>query len=144
MVTSSDSKIQKGLFQWVGSYNQVAKVWELQLQHWSFQWIFRVDFLENWLVWSPCSPRDSQESSPTLEFQSTNSLALSLLYGPNLSLSSFVIAFPPRSKDFLTSSTVILEPKKIKSVTVSSFSPSICHEVMGLDAMILVFLNAEF
>ena len=37
-----------------------------------------------------------------------------------------------------------LEPKKIKSVTVSIVSPSICHEVMGTDAMILVFLNVEF
>ena len=36
-------------------------------------------------------------------------------------------------------SAVILEPKKIKTVTVSTFSPSICHEVMGPDAMILVF-----
>ena len=40
--------------------------------------------------------------------------------------------------------TVILDPKKIKSVTVSTFLPSICHEVMGLDAMNLSFLNAEF
>ena len=55
----------QGLFQWVDSSHQVAKVLELQLQHQSFQWIFRVDFLEDWLVWSPCSPRDSQESSPT-------------------------------------------------------------------------------
>ena len=39
---------------------------------------------------------------------------------------------------------VILEPKKIKSVTASTFSPSIYHEVMGLDAMILNFLNTEF
>ena len=85
-------------------------------------------------------------------------------------LSRFVIAFLPRSIDFLPSlliswlvikplisrfviaflpslliswlqslSAVILEPKEIKSVTVSSFSPSICHEVMGPDAMILVF-----
>ena len=59
-------------------------------------------------------------------------------------LSSFVITFPPRSKHLLISwlkslSTVILEPKKIKSVTVSTFSPSIYHEVMGLDIMILVF-----
>ena len=56
-------------------------------------------------------------------------------------LSRFVIAFLPRSKHLLISwlqslSTVILEPKKIKSVTVS---PSICHELMGMDAMILVF-----
>ena len=59
-------------------------------------------------------------------------------------LSSFVIAFFPRSKRLLISwlqspSTVILEPKKIKSVTVSIVSPSICHEVGGPDAMILVF-----
>ena len=59
-------------------------------------------------------------------------------------LSRFVIAFLPRSKRLLISwlqspSAVILEPKKIKSVTVSIVSASICHEVMGPDAMILVF-----
>ena len=59
-------------------------------------------------------------------------------------LSRFVIAFLPRSKHLLISwlqspSMVILELKKIKSVTVSIIPPSICHEVMGLDAMILVF-----
>ena len=64
-------------------------------------------------------------------------------------LSQLVIAFLPRSKSLLISwlqspSTVILEPKKIKSLTISIVSPSICHEVMGLDAMILVFLNVEF
>ena len=41
----------------------VAKVLEFQLQHQSFQWIFRTDFLYDWLVGSPCSPRDSQKSS---------------------------------------------------------------------------------
>ena len=61
-------------------------------------------------------------------------------------LSRFVIAFLPRNEHLLISwlqslSIVILEPKKIKSATVSIFFPSICHEVMGLDAMILVFLN---
>ena len=40
----------QGLFQWVSSLHQVAKVLELPLQHQSFQWIFRVDFLKNWLV----------------------------------------------------------------------------------------------
>ena len=58
-------------------------------------------------------------------------------------LSRFVIAFLPRSKCLLLSwlqspSAVIWEPKKIKSVTVSIVSPSICHEVMGPDAMIFV------
>ena len=62
-------------------------------------------------------------------------------------LSRFVIAFLPRSKHLLISwlqspSAVIWEPKKIKSVTVSIVSPSICHEVMGLDAIILVFWSA--
>ena len=61
-------------------------------------------------------------------------------------LSRLVITFLPRSKRLLISwlqspSAVILEPPKIKSATVS---PSICHEVMGPDAMILVFLNVEF
>ena len=60
-------------------------------------------------------------------------------------LSRFVIVFLPRSKKRLliswlqSPSAVILEPKNIKSVTVSIVSPSICHEVMGPDAMILVF-----
>ena len=58
-------------------------------------------------------------------------------------LSTLVIAFLPRSKYLLISwlhsqSAVISEPKKIKPVTVSIVSPSVCHEVMGLDAMILV------
>ena len=64
-------------------------------------------------------------------------------------LSWFVIAFLPRSKHPLISwlqspATVILEPKKIKSVTVSIVSSSICYEVVEPDAMILVFLNVEF
>ena len=46
--------------------------------------IFRVDFLQDWLVWFSCYPRDSQESSPTLLFRNTNSSVLSLLYGPPL------------------------------------------------------------
>ena len=66
---------------------------------------------------------------------------MSLLFN---TLFRFVIAFLPKSKRRLTSrlqspSAVILEPKKMKSVTVSSFSPSICHGVMGPDVMILVF-----
>ena len=71
----------QGLLHWVSCSHQVATVLELQLQ--SFQWIFRVDFLQDWLVGSSCSPRDSQESSPTPQFKSINSSALSLLYGPN-------------------------------------------------------------
>ena len=59
-------------------------------------------------------------------------------------LSRLVITFLPRSKRLLISwlqspSVVILEPKKIKSVNVSIVSPSICHEVLGPDATILIF-----
>ena len=63
-------------------------------------------------------------------------------------LSRLVIVFLLRSKHLLTSwlkssSAVILEPKKIKSLTISIVSPSICYEVMGPDAMIFIFWNAE-
>ena len=63
-------------------------------------------------------------------------------------LSMLVITFLPRSKRLLISwlqslSAVILESKKIKSVTISIFFPNICYEVMGLGAMILVFLNVK-
>ena len=69
------------------------------------------------------------------------SKVMSLLFNM---LSRLVITFRPRSKHFLISwlqspSAVILEPKKVKSVTVYIVSPSICHEVMGQDAMIFIF-----
>jgi len=72
----------QGLFQWVSSSHEVAKVLEFQLQHQSFQRTPRADLLYNGLVGSPCSPRDSQESSPTPQFKSINSLALSFLHSP--------------------------------------------------------------
>ena len=76
-----------------------------------------------------------------LIIQTFVSKVMSLLFNM---LSRLVIAFLLRSKRLLISwlqspSAVILEPKKIKSVTVSIVSPSICHKVMGPDAMILVF-----
>ena len=72
----------QGLFQWISCLYQVAKT--LELQHQSFQWIFRADFFLNWLVWSPCCPRDSQKSFPAPQFESINSWVLSLFYGPTL------------------------------------------------------------
>ena len=71
---------------------------------------------------------------------------MSLLFN---TLSRFVVAFLPRSSFLLlwwlqSPSTVILEPKKRKSVTASTFAPSIYQEVMGLGAMILVFLILSF
>ena len=121
-----------GIFQWVHSSHQVAKVLEFQLQHQLFQWIFRVDFLSDWLVWSPCCAKDSQESSLAPQFESINSSLLSTLYGPTLTsvhdqrknhsfdyrnlsvklyalntLSRFVIAFLPRTKCILVAAVTV-------------------------------------
>ena len=146
------------------------KVLELQFQYQSFPWIFRVDFLQGWLVWSLWDPRTLKSllqhhslkatilrrsaffmvrlSHPYMTTGKTIALTrltfvievLPLLFSM---LSRLVIAFLPRSKRLLISwlqlpPAVILEPKKRKSVTVSIVSPSICHEVIGLDDMILV------
>ena len=110
------------------SLYQVAKVLELQLQHQSFQWIFRVDILLDWLVWPPCSPRDHksllhsskasvlwcsaffmvQLSHPSMTTGKTIALPLWTSVGKVMSLlfnmlSRLVIAFLPRSKHLLIS-----------------------------------------
>ena len=77
------------LFKWVSSSHQVAKVLEIQLQHKSFQWTPWTDLPQDGLVGSPCSPLDwtelnFQESSPTPQFKSINSLVLSFLHSPKL------------------------------------------------------------
>ena len=77
----------------------------------------------------------------SLDYMDLCKRVMSLLFS---TLSRFVMAFLPRSKHLLISwlqspSEVILEPKKRKSVTTSTFPPSVCHEVMGPDIMILVF-----
>ena len=74
----------QGLFQWVNSSHEVAKVLEFQPQHQSFQWTPRTDLLQDGLVGSPCSPRDSQESSPIPQFKSINSSVLSFPHSPTL------------------------------------------------------------
>ena len=74
----------QGLFQRVNSSHEVTKVLEFQLWYHSFQRNPRADLLQNGLVGSPCSPRDSQESSPTPQFKSFNSLVLSFLHNPTL------------------------------------------------------------
>ena len=120
----------QGLFQWLNSSHDMAKVLEFQPQHQSLQWTPRTDLLQDGLVGSPCSPRDSQESSPTPQFKSINFSALSFLHGPTLTsihdhwktialtrqnfvgkvmsllfnmLSSLVITFLPRSECLLIS-----------------------------------------
>ena len=90
-----------------------------------------------------------QISHPYMTTRKTIALTRWTLVGKVMSLffnmlSRLVITFLPRYKHLLISwlqppSAVILEPKKIKALIVSTVSPSICHEVMGLDAMIFVF-----
>ena len=118
----------QSLFKHVDALHQVAKI--LELQHQSFHWIFRVDFLYDRLVWSPWSSKNCQESSPTPQFKSSNSSVFSLLHSPTLTsihdywknhsfdytdlcqqsnvfafytLSRFVIDFLPRSRHLLIS-----------------------------------------
>ena len=91
----------------------------------------------NWLP--PCSM--TTRKTIALTIQTFVSKVTPLLLNM---LSRFVIVFLPRSKGLLISwlqppSAVTLEPKEIKAVTISVVSPSICHEVMGPDAMVLVF-----
>ena len=74
----------QGLFKWVSSSHQVAKVFGVSASASIFKWIFRNYFLKDGLVGSPCSPKDSQESSPTPQFKSINSSVLSFLYSPTL------------------------------------------------------------
>ena len=140
----------------------MAKVLEFQLQHQSFQWIFRSDFLlDNWF--DPLAVQGTlksflrhhsskasilqrsivfivQISQPYMITGKTIALTRQTFVGKVMSLlfnmlSRMVIVFLPRSKCLLISwlqspSALILEPPKIKSVTVSFVSPSICHEVM--------------
>ena len=74
----------QGLFQWVRSSHQLAKVLEFQLNHQSFQWTPRADLLQNGLVGSPCSSRDSRASSPKPHFKSINFSVISFPYSPTL------------------------------------------------------------
>ena len=87
-----------GSFQ-ISFSHQVAKVLEFKLQHQFFQWTPRTDLpygdgLQDGLVGSACSPRDSQESSPTPQFKSINSLVLSFLYSPNSHIHTWLLEKP--------------------------------------------------
>ena len=158
----------QGLFQWVGSSHQVAKILELQINpsnEYSGLISFRIDWFDLLAVQGTLKSLSqhslkasvlrhwaflmAQLSHPYMTTGKTIALTIwTLVYKVKSLLlnilSRFVIAFLPRSKHLLISglqslSSVLLEPKEIKSVRVSTFSPSICHEVMGPDTMILVF-----
>ena len=167
----------QGLFQWVSSLHHVAKI--LELWHQSFQWIFRIDFFEDWLVWFPCCPRDSQESSPATHFKSINPLALSFmaqlspLYVTTVKTIALIIQTCVGKVMFLLFHTLsgsdtaffshgAVTKKRVLSlmaaVTICCDSAaqenelwhcfhilqSICHEVMGPDAIIFVFWMLTF
>ena len=162
----------QSLFQWVTSSHQVAKV--LELQHQSFQWIFRT-FRINWFdllaiqgTFKSLLQHHNMKASilRCLAFCVTQLSRLYMTTGYTVALtrwtfvskvmsqlfnmlSRFVIAFLPGSKCLFISwlqspSTAILEHKKIKSVSVSIFSSYVCHEVMGPDAVILIFWMLKF
>ena len=156
----------QGLFKWVSSSHQVAKVLEFLLQYQSFQWIFRMDWLDLLAIQGTLKSLLQHHSSkasilqhstrftvqlshPYMTIGKTIALTRQTAAGKLISLlfnmlSRLVITFLPRSKHVLiswlqSSSAVISGPPKIKPVTVSTVSPSICHGLMGPDTMILVF-----
>ena len=171
-----DLSQHQGLFQWVNSSHQVATVLEFQLQHQSFQWIFRtyslriewLDLLAVQVTLKSLLQHHSSKASvlQCLAFFIVQLSHLYMTFGKTIALTRWtfvgkimsllfnmlsisVIAFLPRRNHLLISwlqspPAVILEPQKIKSVTVSIVSPWICHEVMGPDAMILVFWMLSF
>ena len=158
-------KKHQGLFKWVSSSHQVAKVLAFQLRHQSFQWIFRmISFRVDWLellavqgtLKSLLQHHTSkasilkcsafyivQLSQPYMTTEKTIALVRQTFVGKIISLlfnmlSRLVMILLPRSKHLLISwlpspSAMILEPKKIKSDTVSTVSPSVSHE--GWDQM---------
>ena len=158
----------QGLSKWVSSSHQVAKILEFQLQHLSFQWIFRIDlFRMDWLhlpaVQRTLKSLLQHHSSKASMLWQSAFLIVQLSYPYRTTgktivltrwtfvdkvmslllnmLSRLVITLLPRSKRLLISwlkspSAVILESIKIKLDTVS---PSICHEVMGLKHLFLIY-----
>ena len=97
-------------------------------------------------LWSNSQSYITNRKTIALARQNFVSKVMTLLFNM---VSRFIITFLPRSKHLLISwmqspSAVILEPKKIKFLTVSIVSPFICHEVMGTNAIIFIFLNVEF
>ena len=159
----------QGLFQWVGCSHQMTQI--VELYHESLQWVFRVDSLWDWLVWSHavqgmlrrllryhslkvsifwCSTFFAlQLSQPYVTTGKTIALIIQIFVGKVTSLlfntlSRLVIAFLLGSSHLISwlqsPSTVISESRKRKSITAPTFSTGMYHEVMGPNAMILVFL----
>ena len=159
----------QGLFHWVSSLHQAAKVWSFSISpsnEYSGLIPFRIDWFDLLAVQGTLKSLLQHHSSKASILQCSAFFMVQLSHpytttGKTIALtrrtfvgkvmplffnklSRLVISFLPRSKRLLipwlqSPSAVILEPEKIKFVTVSIVFPSLCHEVMGLDAMILVF-----
>ena len=155
----------QGLFQWVKKPKYWSFSFRISTSNEYSELISFIDWLDLLVVQGALKSLFQHHSSKASIFSAQPSLWCNFhihkwllvkpylwLYGPLSAKGSLpfntlprlVIAFLPRSKRLLISwlqspSAVILEPKKIKSVTVSIVSSSICHELMGLDAMIFVF-----
>ena len=110
----------QSLFQWVSSLHEVAKVLEFQPQHHSFQRTPRVDLLQNELVGSPCSPRDSQESSPTPQFKNINSLVLSFLHSPSLTSIHDYWCFQENRADYRGQNVSVVRKVLFEEITSNS------------------------
>ena len=156
-----------GLFQWVDPLHQVAKVLELQLPINIQGWFLKIDWfdlavqgilksllqhhnLKASILWHSAFfmvqlsyPYMTTAITIALTIQTFVSKVKSLLLLHCLDLSNFLRSTCPLISLLQSPSVVILEPKK-KNLSVSTFSPSICHKVMGLDAMILFFWVLSF
>ena len=151
---SVEPSVSDQSFQWMVSVDllRIDKFYLLAVQG-TFQSLLQHHSLKALILWlsaffmvQPLHTYLTTGKTITLIIWTSGGKVISLLF---YMLSRFVTAFLPRSKSLLilwleSPSTVILEPKKMKSVTVSTFSPSTCHKVMGLDAMILVFWMLSF
>ena len=116
----------QGLFQWVVCLHQVTKILELQLQHQSFQWIFRVNLPSHWLVWSLCCPGDFHKSSPAPQFEGINFLAFCVLYHPALR----TICDPPGKTIDLTIRTFVSRVMSLLSTHWLGLSSLSCQEAV--------------
>ena len=134
--------VNSGSWWWTGKPGVLQFMGSQRVRH---DWVTELNWTAFFIV-QFSHPYMTTGGKKALTWQTFIGRVISLLFNMP---SRLVIVFLPRSKCLLISwlqspSPVTLEPKKVKSLTVYFVSPSICLEMMGQDAMILVFLNVEF
>ena len=125
----------QGLFKLVTSSHQEAKVLEFQLQHLSFQWIFRTGFLQDGLLGSPCSPRDSQEVLNLKEFQNFKST----LVFTSLGCQSKYLSFPGLSGLCMLFQVIAIAPP----ISYSRLGSSLNDYVFGHPFWVCAFNSSD-